>query len=92
MDFGTLITNTIQSNMGGILMGLGILILLFFLFREILCWYWKINQITDLLTEIKGEIITTNDFLKGMQNRTNDTERPSPSQNAPTSALRDQPE
>lgn len=29
----------------------GITIFFFLIFREIVCWYWKINKTTDLLSE-----------------------------------------
>ncbi len=32
---------------------LAILIVLFLVFRELVCWYWKINQNIALLTEIR---------------------------------------
>ncbi len=35
-------------------------ILLFFIFREIFLWYWKINKIVDLLGEIKKNTSTKN--------------------------------
>jgi len=35
------------------LLGIGILILLFALLREVTCWYWKVNKIVELLKDIK---------------------------------------
>lgn len=28
-------------------------ILIFFIFREVVCWYWKMNETVSLLTEIR---------------------------------------
>ncbi len=44
-----------------ILIGIGIVGFAFFIFREIILWYWKINRIEELLEKIekntrKGEI------------------------------------
>ena len=36
----------------------GLIILVFLITREILCWYWKINECFDSFNEIKGEIAT----------------------------------
>ena len=32
--------------------GCGFILLLFFLCRHFVCWYWKLNEIVDLLAEI----------------------------------------
>jgi hypothetical protein len=37
-----------ENFMPGFLISIGILIVLFFLFREIMCWYYKINDIIKL--------------------------------------------
>jgi hypothetical protein len=31
------------------ILGIVVVIILFFLLRELFCWYWKINSIVDLL-------------------------------------------
>jgi hypothetical protein len=43
---------------------IGALVLLLFLGRELVCWYWKINQVVDelklqnaSLTEIRDELV-----------------------------------
>ena len=36
-----------------LLVGFGLLLLAFVIFRELACWYWKINERIELLTEIK---------------------------------------
>lgn len=46
--------NTLGTpNLVAILVGLAILIVVFLLVREMLCWYWKINKAITLLTEIR---------------------------------------
>ena len=46
--------NTLGSpNLVAILIGLAILLVVFLLVREVLCWYWKINKAISLLTEIR---------------------------------------
>ena len=64
MNFGDLIANVVQSNMGFVLVTLGFVILLFIAVREILCWYWKTSEIVDLLKDIGKEIQTTNAILR----------------------------
>ena len=48
---------------------LAILFLLFLIFRELVCWYWKINQSVALLTEIR-------DSLKQIENSERGTHHP----------------
>jgi hypothetical protein len=38
------------------LIGLVILIIFFFFGRELICWYLKINKITEILEEIRDEL------------------------------------
>jgi hypothetical protein len=46
--------NTFASpDITAILIGLAILLIVFLLIREVLCWYWKINKAISLLTEIR---------------------------------------
>ena len=45
--------NETGSMMGAFLLFLGILVVLFLVCREIVCWYWKINQSVALLIEIR---------------------------------------
>jgi hypothetical protein len=40
----------------GLLIALAILVILFLIFREILCWYWKINERIELHKELIHEI------------------------------------
>ena len=48
----------------GLLIFLAVLIIIFLIFREVVCWYWKINQSVALLTEIRdllaGRTVTQN--------------------------------
>ncbi len=45
----------------GILVNIVVAIIVFLIFREIICWYWKINRNVELLTEIR-------DLLAGKDN------------------------
>jgi len=38
---------------GNIFITLGIFLLLFFVFREIFTWYWKVNKMVSLLEQIE---------------------------------------
>ncbi len=40
----------------GVVIGLIVLVLIFIICREIFCWYWKINEITDLLRSINDKL------------------------------------
>jgi hypothetical protein len=42
--------------------------LLFFLFREINCWYWKINERAQKLNKIDKNLQFIVDFIKERQN------------------------
>jgi len=43
-------------------------VLLFFLFREINCWYWKINERAQKLNKIDKNLQFIVDFIKERQN------------------------
>lgn len=43
-------------------------VLLFFLFREINCWYWKINERAQKLNNIDKNLQFIVDFIKERQN------------------------
>ena len=51
---------------------LAILIALFLIFRQVVCWYWKINDRIELLTEIRDELRTFNNRIRltAKQNKT----------------------
>ncbi len=53
-------------DLGSFLITLGVLILVFFLVREILCWYWKVNKIVELLGDIKDNTSTSKALLQRM--------------------------
>ena len=38
----------------GLIFGIVVIILVFLAIREVLAWYWKINDICQLLTKIEG--------------------------------------
>jgi hypothetical protein len=38
---------------GSFFLAFGIIVVIFLICREIVCWYWKINQIVSLLTDIR---------------------------------------
>ncbi len=46
------------------LAALGISTILFFLVREIMCWYWKINRFVAILEKIEANIGDTNFILR----------------------------
>ena len=50
----------------GAILTIGILVLLFWVLREVFCWYWKINQTLDVL--MTGSIAVTN-LLKEIRDR-----------------------
>jgi hypothetical protein len=58
---------TLLASPIGWLIILGIIILIFLIIREILCWYWKINEGLDSLNDIKREIATTNTLLRTLE-------------------------
>lgn len=39
------------------IIGIGIIIIIYFILREFRCWYFKTNKIIELLEEIKASII-----------------------------------
>lgn len=42
-----------ELNLAAILTVLAVVVIVFLVVREILCWYWKVNQAVALLTEIR---------------------------------------
>ncbi len=42
-----------KQKMAYALVVLAILILVFLICRELICWYWKINEMVSLLTDIR---------------------------------------
>jgi len=41
---------------GSLLVAAVILLIIFLVFREVFCWYWKINTVVSLLTEIRNSL------------------------------------
>jgi len=41
------------DNIGNIIGIIAIILFIFLIIREIICWYWKINERTELLREIR---------------------------------------
>ncbi len=46
-------SGSVAGTLGTALVVLVIAIIVFLVFREVVCWYWKINKTVDLLTEIR---------------------------------------
>jgi hypothetical protein len=44
------------NNLSAVLVYLLVLLIVFLIFREVLCWYWKINRAVALLTEIRDSL------------------------------------
>jgi hypothetical protein len=42
-----------QEYIGDVLIGIGIVILITFIGREVALWYWKVNKIVSLLEKIE---------------------------------------
>lgn len=42
---------------------LAAMIVLFLIFREVVCWYWKINERKQLMEDIKDQLILMNHKL-----------------------------
>lgn len=49
-----------------------ILIIIFFITREVWCWYWKINEIVDLLQSIDQKLTANNRFNSGEEESSED--------------------
>ena len=57
--------NDIAGHFAGmIVVGTIILVVIFLVFREVFCWYWKINEHTALLTEIRN-LLAANEKSRG---------------------------
>ena len=42
-----------MDSLMGVLLAIGVALLIFLICREIVCWYFKLNAIVELLTEIR---------------------------------------
>ena len=40
-----------------LMIGLGMFFVLFLVLRELFCWYWKINEMVKLLSEIRDHFL-----------------------------------
>jgi hypothetical protein len=66
---------TISPHITTFLIVLTAIVVLFLIFRELVCWYWKINKISNLLEEIRDELKNKNNsgpfnlFLQGEKNK-----------------------
>ena len=47
--------------------GLVVLIIIFLICREVICWYWKINESVELLKDIKSELQVLNKAMQSFQ-------------------------
>ncbi len=57
--------NAIFSNpLLAIIVALAAIILVIFIIREIVCWYWKINEIVYNLRDLNQRVKETNQILK----------------------------
>lgn len=45
-----------EDVIGGMLGGLVVMLLVFLILREVMCWYWKINEVVGLLKEISVKL------------------------------------
>jgi hypothetical protein len=64
-----------EEIIGGIVIGLVILIVVFLLCREIVCWYWKINISVKLMEEqnqLLRIIVSSNSDIKRALTKTSD--------------------
>lgn len=43
----------------GVLLTLVVIVVILLIFREIICWYWKMNEVVSLLTDIRELLRTT---------------------------------
>jgi len=62
----TIIGQIIIANIMPLLIGLAVFILIFIIFREVMLWYWRINENTESLKRIADSletIATAADFL-----------------------------
>lgn len=66
---------TIVSHIKIFFIVLTAIVVLFLIFRELVCWYWKINKISNLLEEIRDELKNKNNagpfnvFLQGEKDK-----------------------
>lgn len=56
------------SDFSGALIGLLIVIIFFLVCREIMCWYWKINETVKLLTGIRESLQAIEQKISSVNN------------------------
>jgi len=56
--------DSIFSSFGPIIILLVVLFVIFLVIRELMCWYWKINQGIELLTEIRDLLANQSAFRR----------------------------
>jgi hypothetical protein len=44
--------------MDSVIIGILVVLVIFFICRELVCWYWKINESITLLTEIRDALVS----------------------------------
>ena len=47
---------TLGQTLVSVLIVLLVIVAFFFICREIVCWYWKVNKIVSLLEDISGKL------------------------------------
>jgi hypothetical protein len=52
-----------ELNVATILIALAVVLVVFLIVREVLCWYWKVNQAIALLTEIRDLLASRSNAL-----------------------------
>ena len=55
-----------RNFVGGTLIFLICVVIIFLVFREVICWYWKINQNIALLTEIRDLLVAKGALPNGV--------------------------
>lgn len=53
-------SSSLLPDFSDVLVVLGIAFLSFVVFREVVCWYWKINEAVELLREIRDSLQRNN--------------------------------
>ena len=57
-----------NQDIGGTLFALGlvffVLLIIFLICRELVCWYWKINKSVDLMEQILAELKESNGKIR----------------------------
>lgn len=62
-----------ELSMGPAIAVLAITVLFFILGRELLCWYWKINRVVELLESIEANTRKANTIAQAVKEEPNKT-------------------